>query len=59
MTSCPSGLELGNEQIAVRGKEKKEEEIYCKYIHVENGVGVTAKVAGQSDRNKSHRKCEA
>jgi len=52
----PSGHELGNEEIGVGGKK---EEMYCKYIHVENGVGVTAKVAGQPDQNKSHRKCEA
>lgn len=55
MTSSPSGHGLGNEQIGVRGNE---EETYCKYIHVANGAWVTVKVAGQSNQNKSHRKCE-
>lgn len=31
----PSGHELGNEEIGVGGKK---EEMYCKYIHVTNGV---------------------
>ena len=35
------------------------EEMYCKYINVENGVWVTVKMAGQTDQNKSHRKCDA
>jgi len=56
VTSCPSGHEVGNESIGVGGKE---EEMYCKYIHVQNGVWVTVKVAGQFYQNKSHRKCEA
>jgi len=53
--TCPSGYELGNEEIGVRGQEK---DMYCKYIHVANGVWVTVKVAGQSDQNKSYKKCE-
>jgi len=53
--SCPSGHDLGIEEIGVRGEE---EEMYCKYIHVANGVWVTVKVARQSNQNKSHKKCE-
>jgi hypothetical protein len=55
VTSCPSGRDLRNEKIGVSGKEQ---EMYCTYIHVENGVWVTVEVAGQSDWNKSLRKFE-
>lgn len=55
MTSCPSGRDLRNEKIGVSGNEQ---EMYCTYIHVENGVWVTVEVAGQSDWNKSLRKFE-